>query len=161
LLRVKALQEIGHLLTRPFLRHLDPNADEEDTSIKVGQWRHDMVEAGLCLEEELLGGRLEHSYRSKKDPWNPRKLMLEKVVAGNDRQWFDVKDFAVLRILNLDPSHSELSQFKIKPSKELQQLVPEKIGQKRKKPSFVMFHNEHPTKRLVFTGLGISAIGKA
>lgn len=161
LLRVKALHEIAHLLTRPFLRHLDPNSDDVDTPIEVGQWRDDMGEAGLCLEEELLGGRLEHSYWKKKDPWSPKKLILHKVVTGNDRQWFDIKDSAVFRVLHLHPSSSKLSLFKLKPKKELHEIASEEVGQKRKKSSIIFHQSEHPTKRLIFTGLGISAKGKA
>lgn len=157
LLRVKGLHEIAHLLTQPFLRYLDPATEEKDTPIKVGQWKKNMGEAGLCLEDELLGGRLDHSCSPGDSWWTPDKLLLAKDVAGNGREWFKIKDKTVRRVLNLHPSGSDLRQFKIKQD-DLQLYNPTTVGKKREKSSFIFDQDQEPTQRLIFTGLGISSV---
>jgi len=158
LLRVKTLREIlGHLLTRHFLQYLIPGTDEADTSQKIKPRSDSLDEAGLYLEEELLHGRLKHSYEFSK-PWDPKKLVLQKVVSGNI-QSFEIKDSAIYRLLS-DPATSKLVQYAIKP-KELT-IFNTEVGKKRKKSARYIFHQSvHPTNRLIFTGLGVSAIGKA
>lgn len=159
LLRVKTLHEIGNLLTRHFLQYLSPGTVEVDTPLKIGQWSDTKGEAGLCLEEELLHGRLEHSYELSK-PWDPKKLILQKVIRG-ESQWFEIKDTAVISRLLCDPAKSTLGQYAIK-RKQLT-IFKTEVGKKRKKSAQFIVHQTvvHPTGRLIFTGLGISAIGKA
>eukprot|EP01038_Epipyxis_sp_PR26KG_P017218 gene17218-23731_t len=153
LLLVKALHEIGHLLTRPFIKYLKPCSKKKNTPVKIGSFKKGNGDAAYGLEEELMGGRMKHVISDATYlPWHIVRLTLERV-NGRKHEMFEIRDTFLTQI-----DKTKLIDYRPIP----QQLVSVKSKTsclKKRKSSAMNFFNDS-ARRLIFDGHGISKSGR-